>query len=203
MKNLILILVSFLVIFASCNDKKEEIKTEKQAALKKIKGLVVNESYFEKYVFENKNNSKSLEFVEILNNQTIQFIDGKTKISARLKKPIIGLKEGNKIYLNEGWVESSGIKYKLFPAKIEKFPEFWKKEDLLPWITKYPLTPIILLEDGSYYPVYYSLEYFLEVVQPEDKIKIIDGPEIFVKFKDEFYLFNANYKLWKKRPKLE
>lgn len=201
MKKLSLILVSFLIIFASCNDKKEEIKKEeKQAALKQIKGLVVDETYFEKYVSENKEKSKTLEFVEILPGQTIKFVYDKIEISAKLKKSILGLKKDDKIYLKKGYVKFNGIKYNSFPAKIGKFPEFWNKQDLIPWITKYPLTPVIVLNDGSYYPVYYSLEYFLEIVQPGDKIKIIDEPNLFVEFQDGLYLFNDDYKLWKQRP---
>jgi hypothetical protein len=40
----------------------------------------------------------------------------------------------------------------------------------------------------------------LEIVQPGDKIKIIDEPNLFVEFQDGLYLFNDDYKLWKQRP---
>ena len=201
MKNLGLFFVSLMIIIASCSDEKEEIKKEeKQAALKQIKGLVVDEAYFEKDVSNKKEASKSLEFAEILAGQTIKFVYEDIEISAKLNKSILGLKKAEKIYLKDGYIKSSGLKFKIYPAKIKKFPEFWTKEKLLPWIKKYPLTPVIILEDGAQYPLYYSLETFIQNAKEKDKIKILDRQTLMVEFKEEFYLFNEDYQLWKKRP---
>ncbi len=205
-KLLILVLVS-CVVFASCGKKKKEqkaketAKIERQIALKKIRNVNMGGAYIAKYVFENKENSiGSLSFGQIPSGKTFIFVyDGK-EYSFNLKNNLWGIKKGNKIYLKEGYVKTSRVKFKSIPVVIEEYAETQTKEELLPGITKYPLTPVIILKDGSVYPVYYDLSDFLTNVNSGELVTLRVKPTLSAKFKNQIYLFNSDYKEWTVRP---
>lgn len=206
MKKMFVLMFIFLLIFISCGKKKQEeaakAKAERKVLLSNVQSIRINEAYIVNYVFENKENAVGvIQVVKIPKSTLLTFVYNGKEASAKFTGALLGIKEGEKIKLREGYVKAKGVKYKLIPLVIKTPQEFWTKSELMSWIIKYPLTPVDILSDGTRYPSYYDLSCFIESTENKSKIYLVSGPTLQAEWAYLKLFFNSKYEQWEKRPK--